>query len=128
MRAVIWTIVAILVVAAVIFLVVARGGRQPKRVWDAEELQKFGERQEKRFERLVERIDKIRASVPMEQKAKLDELDAKINELRNALTEFRQSPSEAGVAKIQDLMKDSRKLYRELGGSIGEVEEEEEGK
>ncbi|MEO0114140.1 MAG: zinc ribbon domain-containing protein [candidate division WOR-3 bacterium] len=86
----------------------------------AEDFKKFADLMERNIERYTARINLIRLKVPMQNKAKLSELDMKMNDLRTAISEFRTYPSEEKYEKIKELYEEIRKLYRELSSSAEE--------
>ena len=125
MRPVIWVILAILVVAAIIFTVIARRGATPTEALqrDAEDYIRFADKSDKRIERLEEKI----ASLGQEgvSSEALAPLDTKMNELKSAISDLRETPNKENYDKVQDLYREAKKMYRDLGG-VGEEEGEDE--
>ncbi len=125
MRPVIWVILAILVVAAIIFTVIARRGSTPGGALqrDTEDYTKFADRADKRVERLEEKISSLgQEGVSSEA---LAPLDTKMSELKSAISDLRGSPNDENYTKVQDLYREAKKMYRDLGG-VGEEEGEDE--
>ncbi|MFB0510028.1 MAG: hypothetical protein ACETVX_05985 [bacterium] len=128
MRPVIWVILAILVVAAIIFTVVARRGTVPtgKRKMDTEDYIRYADRTETRLEKLEERIvDLVDSGISPEAQPMMDQLNAKIQEVKTTITNLRTEPNEEKLEKVRELYREVKKMYRELGGTVIEEEEEE---
>ena len=128
MRPVIWVILAILVVAAIIFTVVARRGATPtgKRKMDTEDYIRYADRTETRLEKLEERIvDLVDSGISPEAQPMMDQLNAKIQEVKTTISNLRTEPNEEKLEKIRELYREVKKMYRELGGTVIEEEEEE---
>ena len=128
MKPIVWIILAILVVAAIVFTVVARKGQVQtgKRKMDTEDYIKFADKMDKRIVRLEERTAKlIEKGIPPSAQPILDQFNAKINEVKTAVTELRSNPSEETLKKVQDLHREAKTLFRDLGGTGAEEEGEE---
>lgn len=129
MRPVIWVILAILVVAAIIFTVVARRGTTPtgKRKMDTEDYIRYADRTERRLEKLEERAaDLVDSGIAPEAQPMMDQLNTKIQEMKTALADLRTEPNEEKMEKVRELYREVKRMYRELGGTLTEEEEEEE--
>ncbi|MEO0093302.1 MAG: hypothetical protein ABIK93_01870 [candidate division WOR-3 bacterium] len=127
MRPVIWTILAILVVAAIIFVVIARKGAGPttiRRQMTAEDYAKFADKMDKSIARYEERLAKLtEKGISPQDQPKVDQFNAKMGELKSAVADLRASPAQEKYEKIQDIYKEVKKIYRDLTGH----EEKEEG-
>jgi hypothetical protein len=121
MRPVIWVILAILVVAAIIFTVIARRGATPEGTIqrDTEDYMNFANRSDKRVERLEEKI----ASLEQEgvSSEALGPVNTKMSELKSAISDLRGTPNDENYKKVQNLYREAKKMYRDLGG-VGEEE------
>ena len=127
MRPVIWVILAVLVVAAIIFTVIARRGSTPAGTIQrsTEDYIRFADRADKRAERLEERIASlVQEGLPPNAQPMLDQLNNKMSELKSAISDLRGTPNEENYTKVQDLYRDAKKMYRDMGG-VGEEEGEE---
>jgi peptidoglycan hydrolase CwlO-like protein len=113
MRPVIWAILAILVVLAIVFVVVARKGAGTSKVNPMSEADftNFADRMDKNVARFEERSAKLSADGK-----DITPVTAKIEELKSAITDLRSSPTEEKVAKVRSLYNDVKKVYREAGG------------
>lgn len=129
MRPVIWIILAILVVAAIVFVVIARKGATPDRIrreMTPEAYMKFADRMDKNIATYEERIAKLIAKgISPSAQPIVEQYNAKLNELKEAVADLRANPAEEKVERIRTLYKELRKLFRDLGGSGGQEEGEE---
>ena len=128
MKPIVWIILSILVVAAIVFTVVARKGASTtgKRKMDTEDYVKFADKMDKRITRLEERTAKlIEKGITPTAQPMLDQFNAKINELKTVVSDLRTTPSEENMQKVQQLYKEIKTLFRNLGGTGAEEEGEE---
>ena len=138
-RIIVWSIVGILVIAAVIFTFSQRKHNQntlspistEKIISDAEAYDKFITSSEKEVERSAKRInqrkEKITNPTPAQQSL-LNDLDSKFVEFQSAVSELSgktsQEEREIVVNKVKDLKKELRNLIRDLGGkTTGETDD-----
>jgi hypothetical protein len=114
MRPVIWAILAILVVLAIVFVVVARKGAGAPKVNPMTEADftSFADRMDKNAMRYEEKGAKIAA-----EGKDIAPITAKIEEMKAAIADLRTSPTEQKVAKIRTLYTDVKKAYRTAGGT-----------
>ena len=114
MRPVIWAILAILVVLAIVFVVVARKGAGTPKVnpMTAADFTTFADHMDNYAQNYLDRAAKLTAAGK-----NIDQITAKINELKTAVADLRSSPSEDKVSKIRALYKEVKKAYRDAGGA-----------
>jgi len=114
MRPVIWAILAILVVLAIVFVVIAKKGAGTVKLqpMTAAEFTTFADRMDKNAVRYEERGAKLAG-----EGKNIDQLTGKLNEFKAALADLRTGPSDEKVMKIRALYKEAKKIYRELGGA-----------
>jgi hypothetical protein len=129
MRPVIWTILAILVVAAIVFVVIARKGATPDRIrreMTPEAYTKFTDRMEKNIATYEERLAKLtEKGISPQAQPMVDQYNAKLNELKEAVADLRANPTEQKVEKIRATYKELRKIFHDLGGTESGEEGEE---
>uniref|UniRef100_A0A7C6EH75 Uncharacterized protein n=1 Tax=candidate division WOR-3 bacterium TaxID=2052148 RepID=A0A7C6EH75_UNCW3 len=129
MRPVIWTILAILVVAAIVFVVIARKGATPDRIrreMTPEAYTKFADRMEKNIATYEERLAKLtEKGISPQAQPMVDQYNAKLNELKEAVADLRANPTEQKVEKIRATYKELRKIFHDLGGAESGEEGEE---
>jgi len=134
-RTIVWTIVGILVVAAIIFTIVASRGSavlEGKRTMTEEDYRDYKTRAEKRVAKFEERYQRKLGTIPNptpEEKAKMDEVTAKINQLKNYLAEYDGLTTDEArkewYERCRTTEKEMKKAFRELF-RMGEEEEEKE--
>ena len=114
MRPVIWAILAILVVLAIVFVVVARKGAGNVKVNPMTEADftSFADRMDKNAMRYEEKAAKVAA-----EGKDIAPVTAKIEEMKAAIADLRTSPTEQKVASIRTLYNDVKKAYRTAGGT-----------
>ncbi len=128
MKPVVWVILAILVVAAIIFMVVARRGSTGayERKWDAEEFAKFADKMDNNIARYEEKMSKLAdQGISPQAQPMVDQFNTKIEEMKAAVNDLRADNSDEKAEKIKELYKDLRKTYRDLGGAAEEEDIEE---
>lgn len=129
MKPVVWVILAILVVAAIIFTVVARRGSTGSayaRKWDAEEFAKFADKMDNNIARYEEKMSKlVEEGISSQAQPMVDQFNTKIEEMKAAVNDLRADNSDEKAEKIKELYKDVRKTYRDLGGAVEEEDIEE---
>ncbi len=131
MRPVIWTILAILVVLAIVFVVIARKGAGPATArrgpMSAEDYAKFADKMDKSIARYEGRLARLtEKGIEPQSQPMVDQFNSKISELKGLVADLRASGSEEKVEKIRQLYKEVKKVYRDLGGKATEEEEKEE--
>jgi len=114
MRPVIWAILAILVVLAIVFVVVARKGAGTPKVNPMSEADftNFADRMDKNAMRYEEKGAKVAA-----EGKDIAPLTAKIEEMKTAIADLRSSPTEEKVSNVRKLYTATKKAYREAGGT-----------
>ncbi|MEO0102188.1 MAG: hypothetical protein ABIK81_00595 [candidate division WOR-3 bacterium] len=133
-RTIVWTIVGILVVAAIIFTIIARRGAavlEGKRTMTEEDYRDYKMREEKRLAKFEERYQRRAGSIsnPTEaEKAKMDEVTTKIAQLKTYLAEYEGLTTDEArkewYEKCRTTEKEMKKAFRELF-RMGEEEGEE---
>ncbi|MEO0098879.1 MAG: hypothetical protein ABIK99_01845 [candidate division WOR-3 bacterium] len=133
-RTIVWTIVGILVVATIIFTIVARRGSavlEGKRTMTEEDYRNYKIREEKRLAKFEERFQRRLGEIPNpteEQKAKIDEVNGKIAQLKTYLAEYDGLTTDEArkewYAKCRATDKEMKKAFREIF-QMGEEEGEE---
>lgn len=126
-RAIVWTIVAILVVATIIFTIIARrepvprGAAYPR---DIEQWQTQYQRMLKTIERFQAQYEEVKITPPTAEESDImSKIDATLQEWKTETERFPQLQTEeerrAWLKKVNELRREARKLLRDLRWGCG---------
>ncbi|MEO0082106.1 MAG: hypothetical protein ABIL25_07435 [candidate division WOR-3 bacterium] len=113
-RIIIWTIVGILVVAAVIFLIIARKGAQTALPFTTEQVPKYVERTTKRFDDMAQEMTELRGQFANEAPDVFQKFDEAMEKGRAALQEIQTLTDPAALASKKAEIEDYRNTMRGL--------------
>ncbi|MFO7676246.1 MAG: hypothetical protein R6X12_08030 [bacterium] len=113
-RVVIWTIVGILVVAAVIFTFVSRQGATASIPFEADDVPKFTRVMENRIEAVGERAAKMRGYLGDEEGDILARVDQHMESARELLQKMQTETDAKVLGALKDSVQDHHKAARRL--------------